>query len=160
MIQNAQLAGHHFDFAGGQIGIRFLAALHFSAHSDDKFRAQLFGLRLRGGILFLIENDLDESCAVAQVDKNQVAEIAAADAPSPSAQLRCRHRCREGLRNILCVSDHPADRARFPLMAVCRAASLRRAMYLATRLPLRWFARHRQAFSKYSVPRRFHFRRR
>ena len=75
-VQNAQLAGDDFDFAGGEIGIRFLPLHHAPGDGDDKFRAQFLGARVRGGVLLLVEDNLRQARAVAQINKNQIAEVA------------------------------------------------------------------------------------
>ena len=62
--------------------IRLLPAQHFPFDRDHKFRAQLFGLRVRLGMQLLIEDDLGDSGAVAQIDENQLAQIAAAMHPA------------------------------------------------------------------------------
>ena len=75
-VQDAQLAGHDFDFAGGEIGIRLLPLHHAACDGYNEFRAQLLGAGVRGGLLLLVENNLRQARAVAQVDEDQVAEIA------------------------------------------------------------------------------------
>ena len=75
-VQNAQFAGDDFDFARSEIGIRLLPLHHAPDDGDHKFRAQFLGARVRGGMLLLVENDLRQARAVAQIDENQIAEVA------------------------------------------------------------------------------------
>ena len=57
-------------------GFDFLAAHHAAFDGDHKFRAQLFGLGVRLGMQLVVENDLRDSGAVAQVDEDQLAQVA------------------------------------------------------------------------------------
>ena len=68
--------GQHFHFAGGDFRIRLLPPQHAPFDRDHKFRAQLFRLGVRLGMLLLVEHDLRDSRAVAQIDKDQLAQVA------------------------------------------------------------------------------------
>jgi hypothetical protein len=75
-IQNAQFARNNFHFAGGEIGIYFLPRHHAAYNCDNIFRPQFLGAPMRGGIQFLVKNNLRETGAVAQIDEEQIAEVA------------------------------------------------------------------------------------
>ena len=77
-----QLRGDHFHFTGRNFRIRFLPPNDFAFDSHDKFRAQLFGLGVRLGILLLVKHNLRDARAVAQVDKNDLTQIAPAMNPA------------------------------------------------------------------------------
>ena len=76
IVQDVQPRGHHFHFARRNFGIRFLAANHAAFDRDHEFRAQVLGLRVRLRIQLLVEHNLRDSGAVAQIDKNQLAQVA------------------------------------------------------------------------------------
>ncbi len=88
-IEDAQLFDHQFDFAGGDIGIDGvgIAALDLADSRDDEFVAQGFGFFMNGGIQFVIEYDLGNASAVAQVNEDDLAEVAAAVDPSHEHNL-------------------------------------------------------------------------
>ena len=66
----------------GNFRIRLLPANHAAFDRDHEFRAQLFGLRVRLGMQLLVEDNLRDSGAVAQVDEDQLAQIAPAMHPA------------------------------------------------------------------------------
>ena len=80
-----QFRRDHLDFAGGEISIRLLPLNDLAFDSDHKLAANLLGLRVRGRLRFLIENDLHNTRAVAQVQEEQVAEIAAPMHPAKNS---------------------------------------------------------------------------
>src|ERR1700722_11509120 len=82
IIQDVQAGGHYFHFAGSNFRIGLLAAQDTAFHRNNKLRAQLFGFSVRFGVQLLVEDNLCESGAVAQVDKNQLAQIAPAMDPA------------------------------------------------------------------------------
>jgi len=82
IIEDVQPRGHHFDFTCSNFRIRLLAAQDASLDRDNEFRAQLFGFRMRLGVQLLIEDDLRDAGAVAEVNENQLAEVAAAMHPA------------------------------------------------------------------------------
>src|SRR5208283_1635082 len=83
-VEEAQLLDDEFDLTGGDIGIdRIRVALFYSADGgDDVFVAEFFGLGVDGGIEFVAENDLRHASTVAEIDENNLAEIAAPVHPS------------------------------------------------------------------------------
>ena len=84
LIQDTQFVGDDFYFAGGHFGIDdvFAAEAHLADGGDDVLGAGLLGLRVCGGALVLVENDLREAVAVAEVEKDEVAVIASAVDPA------------------------------------------------------------------------------
>src|SRR3984957_1092340 len=82
IVQNVQARRDYFHFAGRNFRVRLLAPHYATFHRDNKFRAQLFGLRVRFGMQLIVEHDLRDSRAVAQVDEDQLAEIATALNPA------------------------------------------------------------------------------
>ena len=56
-----------------------VAQLHVSDDGDDELGAQRLGLVVDAGVRLGVEDNLSDAGAVAQVDKDKVAEIAAAD---------------------------------------------------------------------------------
>ena len=76
IIQNVQPRSHHFHFARRDLRVRLLPPQHAPFHRDHKFRAQLLRFRMRFGIQLFVENNLRDSRPVAQVDENQLAQIA------------------------------------------------------------------------------------
>ena len=83
-VQNAQLFDHEFDFAGGNVGIDGVgvAFFHRADGGDDELVAQLFRFLMHGGIEFVVEDDLRHAGAVAKIDEDDLAEVAAAVDPS------------------------------------------------------------------------------
>jgi len=79
-----QLFDHQFNFAGWNIGIDSvgIAALDGSDGGDNELVAHRFRFLVNGGIQFMIEHDLRHAGAVAQVDEDDLAKIAAAVDPS------------------------------------------------------------------------------
>ena len=77
------LVGEDLDLAADQVGIdRALGARpHASGGRDDEFVAELFGDRERGRAVG-IADDLHQAFAIAQVDENDAAVVAAAMNPS------------------------------------------------------------------------------
>ena len=82
VVQNMQARSDHFHFAGRKFRIRFLPPHDATFHRYDKLRAQLFSLRMRFRMQLIVEHDLRDSRAVAKVDEDQLAEIAAALNPA------------------------------------------------------------------------------
>ena len=81
-----------FDFAGRQFGIDgTLGAAHDLAfHREEKLGAHRARDLMRGGIVRRIEDELDDSLAIAQIDKDEPAMIAARLDPSPQSDLAAR----------------------------------------------------------------------
>ncbi len=83
-VQNAQLFDDEFDFSGGDVGVDGVgvAALDGSDGRDHELVAQRLGLLVHGCIQFVVEDDLGHAGAVAEVDEDDLAEVAAAVDPS------------------------------------------------------------------------------
>ena len=83
-VQNAQLFRHQFDFAGRDVGIDGVgvAALDGSDGRDHEFVAQRFRFFVYGGVQFVVEHHLGHAGAVAQIDEDDLAQVAAAVDPS------------------------------------------------------------------------------
>src|SRR5205807_4901965 len=60
----------------------FLALEDFAFHGDDEFAARLLGFGVRGRLRLFIENHLHDAGAVAHVEKEQIAEVAAPRYPA------------------------------------------------------------------------------
>ena len=71
-----------FDFAAGEIGIRFLTKHHFAFDGEDVFAAYVFGLGVGFGLRLFVEDNLDDAGAIAEVEKEQIAEVATASDPA------------------------------------------------------------------------------
>ena len=111
-VQDAQFAGDDFHFARSEIGIRLLPLHHAPDHGDDKFRAQFLGARMRGGVQLLVEDNLREARAVAQINEDQDCRGRAACGPSPSGRRLCRRPRRADCRSSVCVAVFRVNRAR------------------------------------------------
>ena len=77
-----QACSDNFDFAGGQIGIGFAAEDDLALHSHHKFRAGLFGFRVRFGLRFFVEDYLHDARAIADVQEEKIAQVTAARYPA------------------------------------------------------------------------------
>ena len=84
VVQYAQLGGFNFDFAGGHLGIDGVgrAQAYLAHRGDNVLRADLFAFGVAIGNQLLIQHDLRNAGAVAQVEEDQVAVIAAAIYPA------------------------------------------------------------------------------
>ena len=84
VVEDAQLVGDDFDFAGGDVLVdgAGVAQLDVADDGDDELGAQGLGLLVQLGAGFGGDDDLRDAGAVAQIDKDKVAEIAAAVDPS------------------------------------------------------------------------------
>ena len=82
VVQNVQLRGDDLDFAGGQVGIGFLALDYFAFDRDYVFAADVFGFGVGFGLRFFVEDDLDDAGAVADVEEEEVAQVAALGYPA------------------------------------------------------------------------------
>jgi len=83
-IEDEQLFGDDFDFAGCDVQVDGVggALLDDALDGDDVFRAKLLGASVQGGIGVGAEDDLGDAFAVAQVNEDHAAEIAAAVHPA------------------------------------------------------------------------------
>ena len=84
VVEDAQLVGDDFDFAGGDVLVDGVgvAQLDVADDGDDELGAHGLGLGVHGGAGFGGDDDLGDAAAVAQVEEDEVAEIAAAVDPS------------------------------------------------------------------------------
>ena len=84
VVQHQQLGGLDLDLAGGHFGID--GVLHAQAHlahgGHDVLRPHLLALRVALGRQFLVQHHLRNAGAVAHVEKDQVAVVAAAVHPA------------------------------------------------------------------------------
>ena len=83
-VQNAQLFRDQFHFSGGNVFVDGVgvALLHRSDHRNNELVAQSLSLVMHGGIQFVVEHHLSDAAAVAQIDEDNLAKIAAAVHPS------------------------------------------------------------------------------
>ncbi len=72
----------HFDFAGGQLRIRFLTLNYIAFDTDDKFAARVFGFCVRFGLGLFVEHHLNDSGAITHVEEQQIAEVPAPRHPA------------------------------------------------------------------------------
>ena len=79
VVEDAQLGGLNLDFAGRHLGIDgvLVAQAHLAHRGDNILRPHLLALRVALGRQFLVEHDLGDAGAVAQVEEDQVAVVAA-----------------------------------------------------------------------------------
>ncbi len=84
VVEDAQLVGDDFDFAGGDVLVdgAGVAQLDVADNSDYELGANRLGLGVHGGAGLGGDDDLGDAAAVAQVEEDQVAEVAAAVDPS------------------------------------------------------------------------------
>src|SRR5215472_466422 len=76
VIQNVQPGREHFHFARRNFRICFQPPDNASFYGHYELRAQLFGLAMRLSGLLLVEYNLREASPVAQIDEDQLAQIA------------------------------------------------------------------------------------
>ena len=76
--------GNERDFAGGHVGIgeAFAAVAEDSGDGDDVLGARGFGLGVGFGGDFLIEDNLGDAGAIAEIEEDEVAVVAAAVDPT------------------------------------------------------------------------------
>ncbi len=82
IVENMQLCRHQFNFAAGQFRIGLLALEDLAFHGDHKFAARLLGFGVRCGLRLLVEDHLNDAGAVAHIEEEQIAEVAAARHPA------------------------------------------------------------------------------
>ena len=78
IVQNVQSRGHHFHFARRDLRVCLLPLDDFPFHRNHILRPQLLRFLVRLGMQFGVKHNLRNPRAVAQVDKNQLAQV-----PSP-----------------------------------------------------------------------------
>ena len=78
VVQQAQLVGDHFDLAGGDVLVdgAGVAQLDVADDGEHKLRAHGIGLVVHLGAGFGGDDDLRDAAAVAQIEEDEVAEIA------------------------------------------------------------------------------------
>src|SRR5579862_6940609 len=83
-VEDAEFIGDKFDLAGGDVLVDGIgvAQLDGTNDSDDVLVAQQFGFLVEGSIALAAEDDLGDARAVADVDEDDGAEVAAAVDPS------------------------------------------------------------------------------
>src|SRR6266478_4344464 len=77
-----QFRRDQLDFPAGQFRIGFLALENLAFHRDHEFAARLLGFGVRRRLCLLVEDHLDDAGAVAHIEKEQIAEVAAARDPA------------------------------------------------------------------------------
>ena len=84
VVEHAELGSFDLDFAGGHFGIDGVgrAQADFADGSDDIFGAHLLSLGVAVGDKLLIEDNLGDAAAVAEVEEDEVAVVAAAVDPA------------------------------------------------------------------------------
>jgi hypothetical protein len=82
VVEDVQPGGDDFNFAGGKVGVRFLTLDDFAFDGNDVFTADVFGFGVSLELHFLVENNLDDAGAVADVEEQEVAEVAALGYPA------------------------------------------------------------------------------
>src|SRR5580692_7631397 len=85
-----QFIGNDFDFAGKQIRIGLLALNYFAFDGDDEFAAHLFGLGMRFRLRFFVEDHLYDAGAIAHVEEEEIAKVAAAMDPAENNDVLIR----------------------------------------------------------------------
>ena len=84
LIEDPDLVDHHFNFAGGQVRVDGVGGALFdeAGDADDVFGAQVFGAGMGLGEALAAEDELRRTFAIAQVDEDDAAQIAAAMDPA------------------------------------------------------------------------------
>ena len=113
VIEDAQFGGFDLDFAGRHLGIDsvLVAQAHLADGGDDVLRPHLFALRVAFGSEFFVEHNLGNAAAVAQVEEDEVAVIAAAVDPAHQHNVFAGVRRRADRRRYGCVPDCLKNRA-------------------------------------------------
>ena len=89
VVQDEQLGGLNLDFAGRHLGIDgvLVAQAHLAHGGDDVLRPHLLALQVAVGGQLLVQHDLRDAGAVAQVEEDEVAVVAAAVDPAHQHHL-------------------------------------------------------------------------
>ncbi len=87
--ERLERADQYFNFAGRQLGVDGpLGAAHDLAFDRDiKLRAHVAGRLMRGGVMRGIQHQLHDSVAVAEIDEDKAAVVAARLDPSPQGNF-------------------------------------------------------------------------
>ena len=143
-VQQQQIVGDHFDFACGNFRIRLLALHDAPFYGHDEFAAKLLGLGMQRRIRFLVEDNLRDSGAVAQVDEYELAEIAAAMDPAHDHDVSVGVRGAQGaaVMRAFQISQRVKHESAVPSEVSARISNVRSAQ-----LPNISSARHRPGAS-------------
>ena len=89
VVEDADLGGLDLDFAGGHFGIDGvgIAEAHLPNGGDDVLGADLFTFQVAFRSQFLVEDDLGDAGAIAEVEEDEVAVVAAAIDPAHEDDL-------------------------------------------------------------------------
>jgi hypothetical protein len=82
IVEDVKFAGDDFDFAASEIGIRFLAKDDFAFDGDDVLAADVFGFGMRVGLRLFIEDDLNDAGTIAEIEEEEIAEVASTSDPA------------------------------------------------------------------------------
>jgi hypothetical protein len=82
VVENVQFRRDQFDLAAGQFQISLLALDDFAFHGHDKFTARLLGFGVRCRLRLFVEDHLNDAGAVANIEEEQIAEVAPARHPA------------------------------------------------------------------------------
>ena len=106
-VQDLEVVGEHLDLAGHEvrIGAALGAQAHEPRHADHELVAQRFGGGERRGAVG-IEDDLHEAFAVAQVDEDDAAVVAAAMDPAHQRDRLAEVAGGRCVRSSQCASMH------------------------------------------------------
>src|SRR6266852_757005 len=77
-----QLQRNQFHFPAGQFRIGFLSLDALAFDGDDEFAARLLGFGVRRRLRLFVEDHLHDAGAVANVEEEQIAEVAAPRYPA------------------------------------------------------------------------------
>jgi hypothetical protein len=89
VVEDEKLGGLDLDFAGGHFGIDGVggAQAHLADSGNDVLGANLFAFQVAVGGELLVEHDLDDAGAVTEIEKDEVAVVAAAIDPAHEDDL-------------------------------------------------------------------------
>ena len=82
VVENVQFGGDELDLTTSELGIRLLALDDFAFDSDDVFTANVLGFGVRLGLRLFVKDYLDDAGAVADVEEEEIAEVAATRDPA------------------------------------------------------------------------------
>ena len=83
VVEEEEVVAYEFDFAGGQVGVgAAFAGADCACDGDDVLGAGLFGFGVGLGGEGFVENDLGDAGAVAEIEEDEVAVVAAAVDPA------------------------------------------------------------------------------
>ena len=112
IVQEQQLGGDELDVTSGHVRVyqRRVTPAQRANGGDDILRPRGLGAGVGFGAALFIQHHLGDAGAVANVQKDEVAVVAAAVDPGPSAlqvgRPASRHRRREAYRTCACVEAY------------------------------------------------------